>query len=101
MLELKNHSGTDIEYSTFDVTLLPFSSDSIMKLDDRYYSILYEVLHMSDVKFEEFENLVRTNGCMPEAAIEEINTWADEELGDFLLERQNGIIIVNYQSIMK
>jgi len=99
--ELQKKSEPEIEYSTFNIELLPFSLDSIKKLDSRYYSILYEVLQKNDVKLEEFEELVRSYGCMPEATIEEINTWADEELGDFLLERQNGIIIVNHQSTMK
>jgi uncharacterized tellurite resistance protein B-like protein len=35
---------------------------------------------------EQFDKAARESGCMPAAAMETINTWADEAFGDYLIE---------------
>jgi len=40
--------------------------------------------------------LVRKHNLMPQAAFDDINSWADEELGDFLLEDHEDRIIINF-----
>jgi uncharacterized tellurite resistance protein B-like protein len=85
----------------FDIQLLPFPQTSIVKLESRYYPILYEILKLNNLNMDEFDKIVRNFGCMPQATVQEINTWSDEEFGDFLLEDNNGTIIVNSQNILQ
>ncbi len=85
----------------FDIQLLPFPQASIVKLESRYYPILYEILKLNNLNIDEFDKIVRNFGCMPQATVQEINTWSDEEFGDFLLEENNGTIIVNSQNILQ
>lgn len=75
-------------------THLPFPVDSLNNLDSKYIPILQDILDSKEISKEEFTNLVRKHNLMPQAVLDEINTWADEELGDFLLiEHGNGFRI--------
>ena len=55
-------------------------------LQPRYVPVLEELLTTDLWTKEEFVHLVQYHHCMPQATIEAINTWAETELGDFLLE---------------
>jgi hypothetical protein len=44
-----------------------------------------------------FTDLARKHNLMPRAAFDDINAWADEELGDFLLEEIESRIVINYK----
>jgi hypothetical protein len=46
---------------------------------------------------DDFTGLARKHNLMPRAAFDDINAWADEELGDFLLEENESRIVINYQ----
>ncbi len=61
-------------------------SQAILALDARYHALLADLLSHEVWDKEEFSTLVRRYGMMPAAALEEINTWSDEHLGDFLIE---------------
>jgi hypothetical protein len=44
---------------------------------------------------DEFVHLVQCHNCMPQATLEAINIWAETELGDFLLEDDDGSVRVD------
>ena len=46
---------------------------------------------------DDFTGLARKHNLMPRAAFDDINSWADEELGDFLLEESESRIVINYK----
>ena len=89
--------------SEFPIDCLPFSKESILKLEPRYYPILGQILQKGMVTEEDFIHLVKQFGCMPDATIAAINMWTDEEFGDFIIEidENNGTIIVNSQNIVQ
>lgn len=76
---------------------LPFPSETIPSLDTKYLSMLHEIMKSDEMSQEDFTGLARKYNLMPRAAFDDINTWADEELGDFLLEENESRIVINYQ----
>jgi uncharacterized tellurite resistance protein B-like protein len=85
---------TDTRLNEFD---LPFPSETIPTLDSKYLSMLHDIMKSNELSQDEFTSLARKHNLMPRATFDEINTWADEELGDFLLEENENRIVINYQ----
>ena len=82
-------SQTDID--------LPFPPETIPSLDVKYLSMLYDIMKAEQLNQDDFTGLARKHNLMPRAAFDDINAWADEELGDFLLEENESRIVINYQ----
>jgi len=59
---------------------------ALADLDPRYQLVLAEVLARDEWSEQDFGELVRRHRLMPESTLERINTWAQEHLGDFLIE---------------
>lgn len=76
---------------------LPFPSETIPALDTKYLSMLYDIMKSDEMSQDDFTGLARKHNLMPRAAFDDINTWADEELGDFLLEESESRIVINYK----
>jgi uncharacterized tellurite resistance protein B-like protein len=77
---------------------LPFPPECITSLDVKYLPILNEIMISNKLSKIEFANMVKKHHLMPQAAFEEINSWADEELGDFLLVDHEDHITINFKS---
>jgi len=99
--DIKNLVGSEVKDITFipptgipDNTL-PFSDESITSLDQRYIPVLNDILKSDEIDKEAFTDLVRNHNLMPDAVLDTINAWADEELGDFLLIEDNNVIRIN------
>lgn len=76
---------------------LPFPPETLPSLDIKYISMLHDIMKMAELSQDDFTGLARKHSLMPRAAFDDINAWADEELGDFLLEESESRIIVNYK----
>lgn len=76
---------------------LPFPSETIPSLDTKYLSMLHDIMKSDEMSQDDFTGLARKHNLMPRAAFDDINAWADEELGDFLLEESESRIVINYQ----
>ncbi|MFA5206713.1 MAG: TerB N-terminal domain-containing protein, partial [Lentisphaeria bacterium] len=55
-------------------------------LDVRYHSVTTELLSRATWNTEELDALARKYNLMPSGLLETINTWSDENHGDFLVE---------------
>ena len=75
---------------------LPFPSGSLVSLDVKYLLVLNDIMISKELSKDDFTGLVRKHNLMPQAAFDDINSWADEELGDFLLEDHEDRIIINF-----
>jgi uncharacterized tellurite resistance protein B-like protein len=75
---------------------LPFPSGSLVSLDVKYLLVLNDIMMSKELTKDDFTGLVRKHNLMPQAAFDDINSWADEELGDFLLEDHEDRIIINF-----
>ncbi|TAJ43982.1 tellurite resistance TerB family protein [Methanofollis fontis] len=73
--------------------------DGIEGLQSRYVPILEELLTTEVWTRDEFIRLVQCHHCMPQATIEAINVWSEEHLGDFILEDDEGSVIVDQSMI--
>ena len=76
---------------------LPFPQETLPSLDTKYLSMLHDIMKLDELSQDDFTGLARKHNLMPRAAFDDINTWADEELGDFLLEESESRIVVNYK----
>jgi len=76
---------------------LPFPLETIPSLDVKYLSLLHDVMKSEAMSQDDFFGLARKYNLMPRAAFDDINSWADEELGDFLLEESESRIVINYK----
>jgi hypothetical protein len=79
-------------------TDLPFPPETIPSLDVKYLSMLHDIMKSDGFSQGDFTSLARKHNLMPRAAFDDINSWADEELGDFLLEESESRIVINYRS---
>jgi len=77
----------------------PSDHDSIEYLQPRYVLILEELLTAEVWTRDEFVHLVQCHHCMPQATIEAINVWAEEKLGDFILEDNQDVVKVDQSLI--
>jgi len=92
--EVKIPEKTDIKKPDID---LPFPPETIPLLDVKYLFMLHDIMQINELSQDEFTSLARKHNLMPRAAFDDINTWADEELGDFLLEENESRIVINYK----
>jgi uncharacterized tellurite resistance protein B-like protein len=76
---------------------LPFPPETIPSLDSKYLSMLHEIMKSNEVSQDDFTSLARKYNLMPRAAFDDINDWASEKLGDFLLEESESCIVINYK----
>lgn len=76
---------------------LPFPPECITSLDVKYLPILNDIMALDKLSETEFVNMVKKYHLMPQAVFEEINSWADEELGDFLLVENENHITINFK----
>lgn len=60
------------------------------------HPILFEIIKSETWQIEQFDVLTRKHGLSCASVLEEINTWADEYLGDFLLEEGDSITVNTY-----
>ena len=56
-------------------------------LDKRYHEPLLVLVNYDEVTTERFDQLAKENHLLPDDLLNSVNTWSDEFLGDFLLER--------------
>lgn len=96
-LEVKITETTVKTYTRPSEFDLPFPSETIPSLDTKYLSMLHDIMKSDEMSQDDFTGLARKHHLMPRAAFDDINTWADEELGDFLLEESESRIVINYK----
>ena len=68
---------------------LPFSDGQLAALDIRYHAPLAELLTRQAWSKDELDELAKSHQIMPLSMLEAINAWADETLGDILIEDGN------------
>jgi len=76
---------------------LPFPPETIPSLDVKYLLMLLDIMKSAELSQDDFTVLAKKHNLMPRAAFDDINSWADEELGDFLLEESESCIVINYK----
>jgi hypothetical protein len=74
---------------------LPFEEKALRSLPRRCWSCVEALLARGEWSKEEFADLARQHQSMPNALLEDVNTWSIETLGDFLLLEDEGGWIVN------
>jgi tellurite resistance protein len=65
----------------------------LKSLESKYQPVLLHLLERVSWSRTEFDELAKKSGLMPLDAFDAINGWADEKLGDFLLEGEDTISI--------
>jgi uncharacterized tellurite resistance protein B-like protein len=65
----------------------------LMTLDPKYRPVLIQLLVRDSWSRAEFDDVAKKLRLMPLDAFDAINGWADENLGDFLLEGEDTILI--------
>ncbi len=61
----------------------------MLTLDRRYRGALGELVRQEEVPCEVFERIASKHLLMPDDLLSAVNSWSDECLGDFLLERSD------------
>ena len=65
----------------------------LKSLDSKYHQVLLRLIERDSWKRADFETLAKQFQLMPLNAFDAINEWADEKLGDFLLEGDDPILV--------
>jgi uncharacterized tellurite resistance protein B-like protein len=78
------NGGPDAE--TEPANSLPAKGRPAPGLPDRFQPLLEALLQQDQWSIADFENLVRSNNLLPNDARARINEWAEESLGDMLIE---------------
>ena len=60
-------------------------------LDERYRPACIEVIGHDSLSLEEFDSIAKRYFLLPDDLLASINGWSDEQLGDFLLERDTEV----------
>jgi hypothetical protein len=63
-----------------------------MSIESRYRKPLAALASHDGLTWTAFESLAVQEHLLPEDLLQSVNTWADETLGDFLLERSDDTI---------
>lgn len=79
------HTPSHLKSSNSDLNI-KISKEFLGNLDNRYHIALADLIQRETWSNDEIDNLARKYGLMPSNLIDSINTWADEFLGDFLIE---------------
>jgi len=61
-------------------------SQELTGLDPRYHALVAELLTAENWSASDFQALVRRHGLFPTGTVEVVNEWAEEHLGDLLIE---------------
>ena len=75
-------------------TILPENDDNA-EIESGLQSIVNIIIEKENWTRNELLNVIQNKGKMLSSAIDEINEWSEEEYGDFLVEEDNDIYIVN------
>jgi TerB-C domain len=62
-------------------------------LDERYHPAFLKLITKGEISLRDFDTFAATYHFIPEDLFNTINTWSDEALGDFLLERGDNICV--------
>lgn len=62
-------------------------------LDSRYHNAVLALSRRDEMTSQDFDCLAADSHLMPDDLLNTVNTWADETLGDFLLERAESVRI--------
>ena len=62
-------------------------------LEGRYHAAVLNLLRRDEVTVNDFDGIATNHHLMPDDLFNSVNAWADETLGDFLLERGENIRI--------
>lgn len=62
-------------------------------LEARYHSAVLTLVRHDELTTADFDTLAARHHLMPDDLLNAVNTWADEALGDFLLERGENVRI--------
>ncbi|MDR1873395.1 MAG: hypothetical protein LBQ90_00065, partial [Synergistaceae bacterium] len=74
---------------------LPFPGEAVNRLHPKYRAVLRALPERGTWSADEWSALARRHGFMPNALLEELNTWGEETLGDFLLLDEDGDLVLN------
>jgi tellurite resistance protein len=76
-------------------TLAPAATipDWIKTLEPKYHPIILGLIQSDSMPRSDFDVLVKKSQLMPLNAFDAINDWADDHLGDFLLEGSDPILV--------
>ena len=66
-----------------------------IEMESGLQSIINIIIEKGNWTRNELLNIIQNKGVMLSSAIDEINEWSEEEYGDFLVEEDNDIYIVN------
>lgn len=58
-------------------------------------NIITRILEKESWSREELLNIIQNTGKMLASTIDEINAWSEEKYGDFLIEEENSLYLVN------
>lgn len=67
------------------------SQEWMQALDRRYHAALLHLTRHDELSPEDFDQLASRHHLMPDDLLHAVNAWADEILGDFLLERAENV----------
>ena len=70
--------------------LAPSTSSPLGSLDARYQPIVQQLLTRPSWSLTEIKALAASSKLLPGAIIETVNSWSDEQLGDYLIEEADG-----------
>jgi hypothetical protein len=62
-------------------------------MDPRYHAAVLKLVRHDEITTNDFDCIATDHHLMPDDLFDAVNTWADERLGDFLLERGENIRI--------
>lgn len=65
------------------------------EMESGLQSIINIIIEKGNWTRNELLNIIQNKGVMLSSAIDEINEWSEEEYGDFLVEEDNDVYIVN------
>lgn len=71
----------------------PASAEWLSDLDPRYHAAVLSLITRDAITTADFNCLAADNHLMPDDLFDAVNTWSDEVLGDFLLDRGENITI--------
>ncbi len=69
------------------------------KIESGLQSIINIIIEKENWTRNELLNIIQNKGVMLSSAIDEINEWSEEEYGDFLVEEEDDVYIVNEEVV--
>lgn len=84
-------TGTGKLLPPIGTAVLAVPAEKLNALDCRFHPVLLHLAGRSTWTRAEFDAVARQHGQMPHGVLDTLNEWADEHLGDFLLEGEDPI----------